>query len=122
MKITADVISLGSAVLKDKELKKYLYGKKPQGKTQKEWDNEYAAELVNSMYSRHLDETAKVLAEIDGKSEEEYLSGISQEKPLEDLNTVMSDRTFKDLFLACSPGRGNSSSGSATESTEDQSE
>ncbi len=121
MNITADVVSIGNIILKDKDLKKYFFGKKPQGKDRTEWNNDYAADIIQAMMSRHQKEYIKLAAEIEGVPEQEYLANLTTLKALQDLNELMSDSDFKDLFFSCSP-RKKTSSGSASENTEDQKE
>ena len=94
----------------------------PKGMDTKEFVKIKVVDSAPTLLKEHKKDLTKILATIEGVSEQEYSSTLTLAKLIADLIDLLTDETFMGLFTSAQSKTGGSSSGSAQENTEGRSD
>lgn len=115
--VIAEIIDPIANIAEDKAASDLFHKKKlPKGMDEKKFILNRARKAVPALLKGHKNDIIHILSAIEGTSPEEYAASLDLAKLFADAIDLVSDDTFKSLFISAQNGE---SSGSAQGNTED---
>lgn len=97
--VIADLVDPISTIAKDKEATAiFTRAELPEGMTVAEFTIQRLKQSLPLLLKNHKEQIIKIMATINNISEEEYLEGLNIVSMMRDLNDMVSDKTFIQLF------------------------